>query len=307
MIDFFNNNSKKIKLCFSLILIIYLYNKVNLQNFIFYLSEIDIFFLFFSSLMLIPDTLFLYIKQKKILSNFNKQVFPIKVLHILNLSRLYSMPLPSALGTQLISFIQLSKYVSNKWLYFFLSLFERINFVLVIILISLLTILIYKDQINIFPNFLNQYYFLLYFLFLIIFTLLLLPHKIINILYAFKIKKKKLNDLNIIIKKINFNFTTISFLWYLFYFLRIYLLLLSTDIHLNYSTILLIISTNLLIQCIPISAGGLGLRELTFSYFFSILNYPFEKGIIVGNILFLQLLIFSFFIFIITSFFYKKK
>ena len=29
------------------------------------------------------------------------------------------MPLPSALGTQLISFIQLSKYVSNKWLYFF--------------------------------------------------------------------------------------------------------------------------------------------------------------------------------------------
>lgn len=306
MINFFKNNLKKVKLFFSIILIVYLYNKVNLQTFIFYLSEIKFIFLFFSFLMLIPDTLFLYLKQKKLLSYFKKKIVRIKLLHVLNLSRLYSMPLPSALGTQLISFIQLSKHVSNKWLYFFLSLFERINFVLVIILISLFTILIFQNQIGIFSSFFDQYKFLLYLLTLIVFFSLLLPYRIIKILYFLKIKKKKLDNLTIGIKSLYINFTIISFFWYLFFFLRIYFLILAVDVHLNYSTILLIISTNLLIQCIPISAGGVGLREFTFSYFFIILGYPFEKGIIVGNILFFQLLIFCLFTFAIISLFYKK-
>ena len=167
MIKFFNKYLKEIKIFFSLILIVYLYNKVNFEIFLTYLINLDIFFLIVSFLMLIPDTIILYFKQKKLLFNFKKKLATIQLLNILNSSRLYSLPLPSALGTQFISFVQLSKYVSNKWEYFFLSLFERINFVLVILLISLSSILIFKNEISLLITFFEEYDFIFYILLII--------------------------------------------------------------------------------------------------------------------------------------------
>ena len=44
MIKFFNKYLKEIKIFFSLILIVYLYNKVNFEIFLTYLINLDIFF-----------------------------------------------------------------------------------------------------------------------------------------------------------------------------------------------------------------------------------------------------------------------
>lgn len=298
MIKFFNKYLKEIKIFFSLILIVYLYNKVNFEIFLTYLINLDIFFLIVSFLMLIPDTIILYFKQKKLLFNFKKKLATIKLLNILNSSRLYSLPLPSALGTQFISFVQLSKYVSNKWEYFFLSLFERINFVLVILLISLSSILIFKNEISLLITFFEEYDFIFYILLIITIFLIIFPAQVISIFEIFKFKKKKIRTVRFGVKNLNLTYTFLSIFWYFFYFFRIYFILLSLDIHLSSSVILLIIGTNLLIQSVPISAGGLGLRELTFSQFFLLLNYPFEKGIIIGNLLFIQLFLFTLIVYI---------
>jgi hypothetical protein len=55
------------------------------------------------------------------------------------------------------------------------------------------------------------------------------------------------------------------------------------------------VSLALLIQVVPVSLAGLGLREETYAYLFTLFNLPAEKGILIGLLFFSQLLLFSIF------------
>jgi hypothetical protein len=50
----------------------------------------------------------------------------------------------------------------------------------------------------------------------------------------------------------------------------------------------------LLLQTIPISFAGIGLREGAYAYLFTFFNLPPEKGVLIGIFFFSQMLIIAF-------------
>jgi uncharacterized protein (TIRG00374 family) len=94
-------------------------------------------------------------------------------------------------------------------------------------------------------------------------------------------------------KKILLSGVFLALAWHLFFLLRVYLLAISSEISLNYVQISWMASLVLFVQIIPITLNGIGIRETAYAYLFRIQDLPPEKGVLLGILLFSQMLIIS--------------
>jgi len=78
--------------------------------------------------------------------------------------------------------------------------------------------------------------------------------------------------------------------WHSLYLLRVYLLLLAIDTPLAFVQISWMASLVLLIQMMPITLNGIGLRESAYAFLFGLEALPPEKGVLLGLLFLSQML-----------------
>jgi len=112
-----------------------------------------------------------------------------------------------------------------------------------------------------------------------------LVDKLIDFISIFSIYHKK--------TKILISSLFLSFVWQLFFLLRVHLLVVSADVPLDFVDLSWIASLVLLVQALPISLNGIGLRETAYAFLFGTQGLPSEKGVLIGILLFSQMLLIS--------------
>ena len=85
----------------------------------------------------------------------------------------------------------------------------------------------------------------------------------------------------------------LSLLWQIFFLLRIHLLFHSINLSFTFIEAIWIGSLVLLLQALPVSFAGIGLREGAYAYIFTLFGLPSEQGFLIGILFFTQMLIFS--------------
>jgi glycosyltransferase 2 family protein len=83
----------------------------------------------------------------------------------------------------------------------------------------------------------------------------------------------------------------IALLWHFVYLLRVYLLATAIGTPLHFLHLGWMASIVLLLQMIPITLNGIGLRESAYALLFSLASLPAEKGVLLGLLFLTQMLI----------------
>ena len=83
----------------------------------------------------------------------------------------------------------------------------------------------------------------------------------------------------------------LSIIWQISFICRLLILIKAASVPLGVMDITWIGSLVLLLQTIPISFAGIGLREGAYAYLFTLLGLPPEKGVLIGILFFSQMLI----------------
>jgi uncharacterized membrane protein YbhN (UPF0104 family) len=87
--------------------------------------------------------------------------------------------------------------------------------------------------------------------------------------------------------------TLIAVAWHLLYLLRVYLLAMAIDVPLSLPLISWMASLVLLLQMVPITLNGIGIRESAYAILFGLEGIPSEKGVLLGLLFLSQMLIVS--------------
>lgn len=85
----------------------------------------------------------------------------------------------------------------------------------------------------------------------------------------------------------------IAVLWHFFYLLRVYLLIIAIGTPIGFLAISWMASLVLLLQAVPITLNGIGLRESAYAALFSLASLPPEEGVLLGLLFFSQMLLVS--------------
>jgi hypothetical protein len=83
----------------------------------------------------------------------------------------------------------------------------------------------------------------------------------------------------------------LSLVWQIFYISRLYMLITAAALPLGLIDIVWMGSLVLMLQTLPISFAGIGLREGAYAYLFTLYNLTPEKGVLIGLLFFSQMLI----------------
>src|SRR6056297_829476 len=83
----------------------------------------------------------------------------------------------------------------------------------------------------------------------------------------------------------------LSLLWQLVFLLRLFFLFLSLDLPLTFMDVAWMASLVMLLQSLPISFAGIGVREGTYAYLLTLFNLPSEKGVLIGILFFTQMIV----------------
>ncbi|MEE9232273.1 MAG: lysylphosphatidylglycerol synthase domain-containing protein [Nitrospirales bacterium] len=86
---------------------------------------------------------------------------------------------------------------------------------------------------------------------------------------------------------------SIGLLWQLLFLGRMFLLFHALLLPLGFIDVVWMSSLVLLLQILPISLGGIGVREGAYAYLFTLLNLPPEQGVLIGILFFSQMLLFA--------------
>lgn len=94
-------------------------------------------------------------------------------------------------------------------------------------------------------------------------------------------------------KKIMLPCLSIATAWHLFYLLRVYLLSMAIEVPLNFIQVSWMASLVLLLQMVPITLNGIGIRESAYAFLFSLVAVSPGKGVLIGLLFLSQMLFVS--------------
>jgi uncharacterized membrane protein YbhN (UPF0104 family) len=224
------------------------------------------------------------------------------------IARFYALFLPSAIGREAVRWIKVTRNKNGKAQFLASIVFERLTFLFVLLLCGMIPLFFYKSDLEI--GMLRMRVlpiaaigiclvsvFILFYIFPPIGDLIKsLAHSTLQ-----KIRPKLDVDAyfeNHNLKKKNANiFASIlwlSIIWQIFFICRLLVLFKATSVPLGFMDVTWIGSLVLLLQTIPISFAGIGLREGAYAYLFTFFNLPAEKGVLIGILFFTQMLIIAF-------------
>ena len=221
------------------------------------------------------------------------------------ISRFYAVLLPPALGPEMVRWFKITKNQSGKIFFMAASMFERAGFVLVSLAAGALFLYfspssqkIAELQDKLLPPLLLL---TLLVLSLHVFFLSRNAHRwggmiLKKIMPPVKIKSRLLTFydsffLNNRSVKLVVGITGLSIGWHLFFLARTYLLFLALSVPLSFLDVAWMSSLVFLLQLLPVSLAGIGVREGALAFMFVQVGLAPEQGVAVGVLFFSQVLL----------------
>jgi hypothetical protein len=294
-----------LKIGVSCLLVGYLSFKVDLSAIAAAVKDVDLFFYLLSTLIAVLSNFFIAGKYYLLIkeSPINHSLF--SLVRINFISRFYALFLPSAVGREFVRWMKVTRNQEGRASFVASIIFERLTFLLVLILCGSIPLLKYQSMPEIAALRLRLQPWVL--LALVIIAVLLsfyvsdsirsLAKSIVGCMF------KRLSDkfnIGSLIESISPNnmkpayyasIIGLSLVWQIFYISRLLMLIKAAALPLNIVDILWMGSLVLMLQTLPISFAGIGLREGAYAYLFTLYGLPPEKGVLIGILFFSQMLI----------------
>ncbi len=298
------------KLIVSLTFITFVVFKVDMKLIWEALISIQLKYYFMAFLLLVLNSIILAQKFKIVMQPSGIYQPLIKLIRINFLCRFYSMFLTSTIGQSVIRWHISTKNQEGRYRFIAVMVFERSSFLLVLFVTAGISLMLAHND-----DVLSVTYQIFPFLFVGILAIALyyfsLSHasfyQSINRFFFNLFDKRKPDYKKRIAqffeifgiyahkRKLIFSGLCLACIWQLLFLLRIYLLVISIDASLSFAQVGWMASLVLLLQILPISLNGIGLRETAYALLFRLQNLPPEQGVVLGFIIFSQMLLISIF------------
>ena len=272
------------------------------------LGQIDLSFYLLSTLIAVFSNFFIAAKYFILIkeSPINRSLLSLVKINFI--SRFYALFLPSAVGREFVRWLKVTQNRQGRASFVASIIFERLTFLLVLILCGSLPLFMYGAI----PEIVLLRKRLLPWLILaLIFIAVLLSFYV-----STAVRSIAKSIANRIVKRLSDRFNLIAFIdsfklnnmkpafyagivglslvWQIFFISCLYALVKAAALPLSLIDIVWMGSLVLLLQTLPISFAGIGLREGAYAYLFTLYGLPAEKGILIGILFFSQMLIMAF-------------
>ncbi len=224
------------------------------------------------------------------------------------IARFYALFLPSAVGREVVRWIKVTRNKKGKAQFLASIVFERLTFLFVLLCCGMIPLFFYKSnpeieilRMRVLP--IAAIGIFLVSLFILFYIFAPIRDLIKSLAYSTLQRIRPKLDVDAYFENPNLNkmnaktFTFIlglSIIWQIFFICRLLVLIKASSVPLGFMDITWIGSLVLLLQTIPISFAGIGLREGAYAYLFTLFNLPPEKGVLIGILFFSQMLIIAF-------------
>jgi len=282
----------------------YLVNTVDWGSLFKAIKSVELILYLLSLLITLASTVIIAGKYHLLIKNTSIHLSIPSLIKINLISRFYALFLPSAIGPEAVRWYKVTKKRKGKTFFLVMILFERLTFLLSIVLFSLVPLIFYS-KIPAFDTLKKGIVPIgLILLSTILISLFILTSegarnklfKRIDKMIPLQWKpgfEQVVSDgpLNRLSPRLFITTFSFSLLWQFFFIVRIFLLFISTGIPLHFFDVAWIGSMTLFLQILPISFAGIGVREGAYVYFLSYYSIPAEYGILLGILFFSQMLV----------------
>ncbi len=291
----------------SIIFLTYLIFKVEWALFMDLLRTADLTFYIGSTLLALLGSFFLGVKYYVLIKGTSLARSLFSVVKINFISRYYGLFLPSAVGPELVRWYKMTQNRGGHAFFLASTLFERLTFVFLLLLSSFIPILLFTAhpgivqlRVQILPVM-----FIILALTIVAFSYFIFPsfqfflRAIIERVLRSKDKWQRIFYFldNFSLKNTSYSLCgfilILGLFWHLFFLGRMFLLFQGLFLPLGFMDVVWMSSLVLLLQILPISLGGIGIREGAYAYLFSLYNLPPEQGVLIGALFFSQMVLFA--------------
>jgi uncharacterized membrane protein YbhN (UPF0104 family) len=286
----------------------YLSFKVDYSAMAAAVKQIDLSFYLWSTLLAVLSNFFIagkyYILIKE--SPIDHSLFSLVKINFI--SRFYALFLPSAVGREVVRWMKVTRNQKGRSSFVASIVFERVTFLLMLLLCGSIPLLMYGSTPELLALRLHLQPWIILVLVIIAALLSLYVSAKVRFLaksVAGRIFKQLFDKFNIgtFIESFALHnmqaayyaaIVGLSLVWQIFYVSRLYTLMKAAALPFNLMDIVWMGSLVLMLQTLPISFAGIGLREGAYAYLFTLYDLPPEKGVLIGLLFFSQMLIMAF-------------
>ncbi|HEN20372.1 MAG TPA: flippase-like domain-containing protein [Desulfobacteraceae bacterium] len=269
------------------------------------LQSVNPLFFIASTAIAISGTFCLAVKYHVLIKGSPLELSLARLVTINFITRYYALLLPTAIGPEAVRWYKVTKGKGGRSFFLASTIVERIFFLLVLLLCGAIPLLFTPHPaIQQFNKSLLPLLAVFLIGLLVMLTFFLVPF--INepirtfLLHVLRVKSDtKLHGFvtNFSLKNSSPGVLAVLFvqtvIWQFLFLMRMYLLFKALDLPFNFWDSTWMGSLVLLLQTLPVTYAGLGLREGAYAYLFQLQGVSPELGVTIGLLFFTQLLIFA--------------
>jgi uncharacterized membrane protein YbhN (UPF0104 family) len=216
--------------------------------------------------------------------------------------RFYALFLPSALGTEAVKWYKVTRNERERTFFMASSFFERSMFIFLLLVAGLVPLFLYSPgsaaafRAAVFPPALAVL--MLSAVTIIFFLSPTLQSPIKSMLLRLLPSSGRWKTIAEILGKFSLKDTSVampifglSLMWHLIFIGRMIFLVNALTVPLGAVDIMWMASLVLLLQVVPVSIAGIGVREGAYAYLFTLFSLPPEYGVLTGILFFSQLIL----------------
>ena len=297
-----------LKIGVSCLFVGYLSFRVDLSAIAIAVQDVDLVFYLLSTLIGVLCNFFIAGKYCILIKESPINHSLLSLVKINFIARFYALFLPSAVGREFVRWLKVTRNQEGRTSFVASIIFERLTFLLVLILSGSIPLVMYRSI----PEIADLRLRLQPWMFLA----LLIIAALLSVYVSASIRSRAKSIVDRIFNRLpdKFNIGSViegislsnmktiyyaaiiglSLVWQIFYISRLLMLTKAAALPLNPIDILWMGSLVLMLQTLPISFAGIGLREGAYAYLFTLYELPPEKGVLIGLLFFSQMLLMAF-------------
>jgi uncharacterized membrane protein YbhN (UPF0104 family) len=297
-----------LKIGVSCLFVGYLSFKVNLSAIAAAVKHVDLSFYLLSSLIAVLSNFFIAAKYYILIKDSPINHSLPSLVKINFISRFYALFLPSAVGREFVRWMKVTRNQEGRVSFLASIIFERLTFLLALILCGSIPLLMYGSIPGIVVLRLHlQPWVILALVFIAALLSFYVSASVRSLAKSLAggIANRFADKINIgsFIESLSLNnmktayyagIIGLTFVWQIFYIIRLFTLIKASALPLNLIDIAWMGSLVLMLQTLPITFAGIGLREGAYAYLFTLYDLPPERGVLIGILFFSQMLIMAF-------------
>jgi len=286
----------------------FLFFKVDLSAIAAAVKHVDLSYYLLSTLIAGLSNIFIAAKYYILIKDSPINHSLLSLVKINFITRFYALFLPSAMGHEFVRWLKVTRNQEGRASFVASIIFERLTFLLVLILCGSIPLLMYQSIPAITELRLRLQPWVI--------LALLIIAALLTVYVSASIRSRTKSIVDRIVNRLPDKFNMGSFIegislrnmktayyagiiglslvWQIFYIGRLLMLTKAAALPLNPIDILWMSSLVLMLQTLPISFAGIGLREGAYAYLFTLYDLPPEKGVLIGLLFFSQMLIMAF-------------